>query len=139
MGARPRVPARPAGRGSGVSDPRDMDAWKRADALFDHWLDLDGSARQAWLDALDIEPGVRRRLGRLIDAHDRPSAVLGAPGPELAGLRLGAWTLESELGRGGMAVVYRASRSDGMARQEAALKVLTLGALGATGRERFQR
>src|SRR3546814_2867073 len=38
-----------------------------------------------------------------------------------------------------MAVVYRAERVDGMARQQAAVKILTLGALGATGRERFQR
>src|SRR3546814_10570617 len=42
-------------------------------------------------------------------------------------------------GRGGMAVVYRAERVDGMARQQAAVKILTLGALGDTGRERFQR
>src|SRR3546814_11428429 len=38
-----------------------------------------------------------------------------------------------------MAVVYRAERVDGMARRQAAVKILTLGALGATGRERFQR
>src|SRR3546814_15595508 len=36
-------------------------------------------------------------------------------------------------------VVHRAWRDAGMARQEAAVKILTLGALGAAGRERFRR
>ncbi|MGH8072542.1 MAG: serine/threonine protein kinase [Lysobacter sp.] len=58
---------------------------------------------------------------------------------DLAGRTLGEWTLESELGRGGMAVVYRAWREQRMARQSAAVKVLTMAALGAGGRERFQR
>src|SRR3546814_12027460 len=72
-------------------------------------------------------------------AHERPRASLDPTSSDLAGCRLGAWTLDTELGRGGMAVVYRAERVDGMARQQAAVKILTLGALGATGRERFQR
>src|SRR3546814_10299602 len=36
-------------------------------------------------------------------------------------------------------VVHRAWRDAGMARQEAAVEILTLGALGAAGRERFRR
>lgn len=120
-------------------DAETLAHWQAADAAFDHWLDLEPDARVAWRDALDLPSPVRERLDQLIAAHLRPSAALASPGGDLAGVRLGAWTLESELGRGGMAVVYRASRSDGIARQDAALKVLTLGALGATGRERFQR
>src|SRR5690606_7338088 len=50
-----------------------------------------------------------------------------------------SWTLDEELGRGGMAVVHRAHREQGMARQQAAIKILTLAALGASGRERFRR
>src|SRR3546814_11996861 len=69
-------------------------------------------------------------------AHERPRASLDPTSSDLAGCRLGAWTLDTELGRGGMAVVYRAERVDGMARQQAAVKILTLGAPCATGRER---
>ncbi|MGY0650805.1 protein kinase domain-containing protein [Luteimonas sp. A537] len=113
--------------------------WQAADAAFGQWLDLPEGDRGAWLAALDLPDPVRHRLDQLIAAHVRPSAALASPGSDLAGVQLGAWTLETELGRGGMAVVYRASRSDGIARQDAALKVLTLGALGITGHERFQR
>src|SRR5690606_38821550 len=109
------------------------------DALFDQWLDLPGTGREAWLAALDAPEPVRRRLEQLIAAHLRPSAALDPASGGLAGRRLGGWTLEEELGRGGMAVVHRAWRERGAARQQAALKVLTLGALGAAGRERFQR
>lgn len=113
--------------------------WQAADALFDQWLDLADGEQDAWLATQDpIEP-VRRRLQMLIDAHRRPRAGLAPAGNDLSGVTLGDWTLEDELGRGGMAVVYRAWREQGMARQQAAVKILTLGALGAAGRERFQR
>ncbi|WP_132998938.1 serine/threonine-protein kinase [Luteimonas arsenica] len=120
-------------------DPERLADWQAADALFDQWLDLPEPERDAWLAAQAPSGAVRRRLDQLIDAHRRPRAALDPSGDNLAGCRLGEWTLGSELGRGGMAVVYRAWREDGMARRQAALKILTLGALGATGRERFQR
>ena len=120
-------------------DPEQLAHWQAADAAFDQWLDLPEADRPAWLDGLALAAPVRRRLDQLITAHMGPSAGFAGTAASLAGVQLGAWTLDSELGRGGMAVVYRASRRDGIARQDAAVKVLTLGALGATGRERFQR
>jgi len=113
--------------------------WRAADALFDQWLDLPEDEREAWLAAQAPEAPVRQRLERLLAAHLRPDASLDPLGHGLTGCRLGDWTLGDELGRGGMAVVYRAHRDQGMAHQQAAIKILTLGALGATGRERFQR
>ncbi|MBB6065786.1 serine/threonine-protein kinase [Pseudoxanthomonas broegbernensis] len=120
-------------------DAEALAQWRIADALFDQWLDLPEAGRDAWLAAQAPDPPVRRRLERMIAAHRRPDAALDARDGGLAGRRFGDWTLEEELGRGGMAVVHRAWREQGMARQQAAVKVLTLGALGATGRERFQR
>ena len=120
-------------------DPEKLAHWQAADAAFDHWLDLPDSQRDAWLATENLPEPVRRRLVQLITAHQQPRASLDPAGNNLAGCRLGDWTLDTELGRGGMAVVYRAWREDGIARQQAALKILTLGALGATGRERFQR
>src|SRR5690606_17843784 len=95
--------------------------------------------REAWLQAQDLPAPVRQRLAQMIAAHRRPQAALEPAGQGLAGRRLGDWTLAGELGRGGMSVVHRAWREVGASRQEAALKVLTLGALGAAGRERFER
>src|SRR5690606_38816590 len=120
-------------------DPEKLAHWQAADVAFDQWLDLPLDEREAWLQAQALPGQVRRRLDQLIAAHERPRAGLDPGGDNLAGARLGEWTLDDELGRGGMAVVYRAWREDGMVRQEAAVKILTLGALGATGRERFHR
>src|SRR5690606_25162865 len=122
-----------------MMDPEKLAHWQAADAAFDHWLDLPDSERDAWLATEPLPEPVRRRLVQLITAHQQPRASLDPAGNNLAGCRLGEWTLDTELGRGGMAVVYRAWREDGMARQQAAVKILTLGALGATGRERFRR
>src|SRR5690606_29148869 len=113
--------------------------WRAADALFDQWLDMADADRGAWLAALQTDAPVRRRLERLIAAHEHPDASLDRPGDGLSGLRVGDWTLDAELGRGGMAVVYRAHRDAGGVRQHAAVKILTLGAIGAAGRERFLR
>ncbi len=120
-------------------EPEKLAQWQAADALFDQWLDQPEAGRDAWLATQAPPDAVRRLLDQLIAAHRRPSAALEPAGGDLAGRRLGEWTLAEELGRGGMAVVYRAWRDSGAARQQAAVKVLTLGALGAAGRERFHR
>jgi len=120
-------------------DPEKLAHWQAADAAFDQWLDLPEPERDDWLAAQAFPGPVRRRLLQLVAAHRKPRAALDPAGGDLAGRRLGDWILDTELGRGGMAVVYRAWRDDGIARQQAAVKVLTLGALGAAGRERFQR
>ncbi|HZW19118.1 MAG TPA: hypothetical protein VFF71_09970, partial [Luteimonas sp.] len=104
-------------------DPEKIAHWQAADAAFDHWLDLPDSERGAWLATEDLPEPVRRRLAQLIIAHQQPRASLDPAGNNLAGCRLGEWTLDTELGRGGMAVVYRAWREDGMARQQAAVKI----------------
>ena len=116
-----------------------LEEWRAADALFDQWLDQPGEQRESWLAALEAAGPVRRRLEQLVAAHLRSDNALDDASGDLAGRMLGDWTLESELGRGGMAVVYLAWREQGMVRQRAAVKVLTLAALGAGGRERFQR
>ncbi|TWI06101.1 serine/threonine-protein kinase [Luteimonas cucumeris] len=120
-------------------DAETLAQWRTADALFDQWLDLVEGERDAWLAAQNLSVDVRRRLEQLVAAHRHPRAALDPLAGNLTGCRLGGWTLDSELGRGGMAVVYRGWREQGMARQQAAIKILTLGALGASGRERFQR
>src|SRR3546814_5820709 len=114
-----------------MMDPEKIAHWQAADAAFDQWLDLPQTERDAWLATQPLPEPVRRRLVQLITAHERPRASLDPTSSDLAGCRLGAWTLDTELGRGGMAVVYRAERVDGMARQPAAVQILTLGALGA--------
>src|SRR5690606_29199800 len=88
-------------------DPDRLAHWHAADALFGQWLDVPGPERETWLRAQDIPDQVRRRLDQMIAAHVKPQPVLESAGGELAGRRLGDWTLEEELGRGGMAVVYR--------------------------------
>ncbi len=120
-------------------DAETLAHWRAADSLFDHWLDLPEDQRDAWLAAQDLAAPVRRRLEQLLAAHRSPRIAAAASGDALAGTRLGQWQLETELGRGGMAVVYRGWREQGMARQQAAIKILTLGALGAGGQERFRR
>jgi serine/threonine-protein kinase len=141
-----------------AADERDQ--WRQADRLFAQLLELDPGQRARHLAALPVPAPVRAKLERLLRSSELdcpwldqdggwtatgpagasaplPAAADGATA--LAGRRIGAWRIESELGRGGMAVVYRARRVDGAADQVAALKLLSMGGLDHDGGERFRR
>lgn len=115
--------------------------WREADAIFDRLMDLAPGERQAVLATLAPSSGVRERVDRLLAAHqargplDRASPPLSRQAPA----QLGDWRLGVEIGRGGMAVVYRGERERGGGTQVAAIKVLTVAALVGHGRERFLR
>lgn len=129
-------------------DAHDKAAWREADNILDQLLDLAAEHRAAALDALAPEPAVRARVERLLAAHASTGPLEHAPSLDavelpvhdtLAGRRLGRWRLGEEIGRGGMAAVYRARSEEAPAGQLAAVKVLTLGALAAGGNDRFLR
>ncbi len=132
-------------------DATEQAAWRTADRLFAELLDLDPAARKLRLRTLVVDELVRERLASLLacseqdhdwldhDDSDPLRWAVTAPAHALLGRRFGAWEIESELGRGGMAVVYRAHRADGAVEQVAALKLLTSGTLGRDGAERFRR
>ena len=56
-----------------------------------------------------------------------------------AGRRIGAYTLVSPIGHGGMGTVWLATRSDGRFDGSVAIKLLNLGLLGRAGESRFAR
>jgi eukaryotic-like serine/threonine-protein kinase len=130
-------------------DARQQAAWREADRILDRLLDLAPEARAAALDAATDDPQVRLLARRLLAAHARRAGPLDAPPPApepvpaaadaLAGTVLGRWRLLREIGRGGMATVYRAESVEVPVGRLAAVKVLSLGALAAGGRERFLR
>ncbi len=108
--------------------------------LFDRLLDLPDNERDAAIDRLTEVAELRRRLQRLLALHRNPGILDGAPvHAEARPARVGDWKIVEEIGRGGMAVVYRAERLIGETTQTAALKILTAGALAGSGRERFLR
>lgn len=139
-----------------MSNP-DIQAWQQADQLFARLLELPAGQRQQHLAAAAVSPTVRERVRQLLALsttqppwlqriEDRGGIVAlsghgvhDGPEPALTGRRIGRWQISGELGRGGMAVVFKARRSDGAVDQEAALKLLTTGTLGAQGAEQFQR
>jgi serine/threonine-protein kinase len=102
-------------------------------ALFNEICDLpDEAAQRRRLAELAAPAHLWARVLRLA-GHDattrfaQPVAgmLASAAGAELRpGERLGAWTLVSELGHGGMGMVYLAERSDGHYQQRAAIKLL---------------
>jgi eukaryotic-like serine/threonine-protein kinase len=118
----------------------DTDVIRHAAELFDRLLDLPDLERDAAIDRLADTPALRRRLRRLLSLHRTPGFLDGAPAHAVAPpTRIGDWKIIEEIGRGGMAVVYRAERPIGESMQTAALKLLTAGALAGNGRERFLR
>jgi tetratricopeptide (TPR) repeat protein len=126
-------------------DASELALWREADAVFDRLLELEPAAREAALLALGLRQCLEERVQRLLRADSEADAEaqgaddrgLGASLGTLHGRRLGRWVLEDELGRGGMAVVYRARSLDAPHRL-AALKLLPLATRDA-GIERFRR
>lgn len=113
--------------------------------LFDAVAGLDPAARDARLR--DAEPEIRLEVKRLLKASDR-GAWLDAPGvvetrpasPERwEGRRLGPYELLSEIGQGGMGIVYLARRADGAFQKQVAVKIIRQNLATPSFLARFQR
>ncbi|MDN5923716.1 MAG: serine/threonine-protein kinase [Xanthomonadales bacterium] len=128
--------------------PDERDTWREADRILDSLLDAPAAQREQRLANMSLTETVRGKVRLLLTAHGisgpleqalplPEAADDGETGQGLCGRLLGRWRLQHELGRGGMAVVYRAVAEDGATGQVAAIKVLTMACLANHGRERF--
>lgn len=128
--------------------PADAGDYARIKALFNAVCDLpDAPAQRAALAEQGADAATIARVLALLGrsaAQTRFAAPVAAAAArwldnELSpGDRLGAWTLEHEMGRGGMGRVFAARRSDGHYEQRAAIKVL-LGYTGPDAQQRLKR
>jgi non-specific serine/threonine protein kinase/serine/threonine-protein kinase len=109
-----------------------MDWSSSARDLFEAALPLPPSARSTFLVDACSDPALRARVEALLAAHDRAgtnflqqSAIeLTASTAVLNGRRIGSYELTSELGRGGMGIVYKAVRADDAYRKAVAIKLV---------------
>ena len=127
--------------------------WAAIAPVLDAALDLPPERRASFVaERCGADPGLRREVERVLAAAERAESFLETPAavdasPLVAriareerrapGDRLGAYTLERELGRGGMATVYLAR--DGRHDRLVALKVLDEELSYTLGADRFAR
>src|SRR5215470_4529243 len=130
----------------------EAERWRLLSPWLDHALDLADAEREAWLAELaredarlaaDLQELLARQAALererfLDDGAQVPPDLLESPST-LAGQTIGAYTLESLLGRGGMGSVWLARRSDGRYEGKVAVKVLEAALVGSAGEERFRR
>jgi serine/threonine protein kinase/Tfp pilus assembly protein PilF len=123
--------------------------WKSLSPYLDRALELGGPERAAFLevlraqdptladDLLDLlrERTALSREGFLEGAVDLPPSAAAS----MAGQTVGAYTLVSLIGQGGMGGVWLARRSDGRFEGEAAVKLLNASLIGHAGEDRFRR
>jgi serine/threonine-protein kinase len=120
--------------------------WMRLSPLLDDLLDLGEAERAVRLAALQAEdPGLAEELVGLLGRMDtlERQAFLDAPAlprpADLAGHTVGAYTVERELGQGGMGSVWLARRTDGRYEGLVAIKFLHAGLVPRADAERFAR
>jgi serine/threonine protein kinase len=129
--------------------PCEPDQWPTFSRLLYAALDLPLDERAAWLDSLAPElayfrPGLAKVLecAELPDASQfltRPIIAVVEDSEFAAAQRIGPYTLERELGRGGMSEVWLATRSDGTLTRQVALKLPYAHLLAGPQRQRFGR
>jgi serine/threonine protein kinase/tetratricopeptide (TPR) repeat protein len=125
-------------------DPRyylAMRYWERLNEIFQAAVARPAGERTSFLDhACAEDSALRAEVERLISAHERVTgpiegtAIASAatwleeemPAP-VAGMRLGSYRVEREIGRGGMGTVYLAHRADGQYEQKVAIKLIKRG------------
>ena len=125
--------------------------WQILSSLFDEALDLPESERAGWLERLSEDrPELAAELATLLADHtasERADFLAGRvdhddvaeDGASLAGNVLGAYTLESIVGQGGMGSVWRARRSDGRYSGSVAIKLLNMSLVDGRSGARFRR
>ena len=130
--------------------PIDKARWAELRPLLAEALELPPDARTTWLDQRRArDPVLVAELETLLAAEqelDRQGFLAEGAAPELlagqpsmAGQRIGAYTLESLLGQGGMGSVWLGRRTDGRFEGQVALKFLSVALLDPVGQARFRR
>src|SRR5579883_2529118 len=115
-----------------------MSDWDMVQKLFLAAADLPAAEQSRFLNRhCGADPELRAEIEEMlaadrdgedliVSAVEREAAVLfDSPAP--VGDRLGAYRLVREIGRGGMGVVYLATRDDEQFRKQAAIKVVKRG------------
>lgn len=121
----------------------DRDRWSVLEPLLDEALELTPAELEPWLESM------RRRNAALADelcellsgdaSSDRDGFLARPLDLTLAGLQVGAYSLERPLGAGGMGSVWLARRADGRFEGRAAVKLLNLSLVSTHGQARFRR
>src|SRR5262249_20787043 len=124
------------------------DQQRTLSSYLDEALDIPPDQRAPWLASLrEKNPALAEKLQTLLKEHAALAGEGflqgGAPaqpsGMLLIGQTVGAYTLESPIGQGGMGTVWLARRSDGRFEGIAAVKFLSALLLGGAAEERFRR
>ncbi len=129
---------------AGVSAER----WRAVSPYLERAMDLDEVGRDALLAELRArDPLLAADVAGFLDECgkvrrerflDEPIALPPDSG-SLAGQRIGAYTLVSQIGQGGTGGVWLARRNDGRFEGRVAVKLLNPGLIGRAGEERFRR
>lgn len=120
--------------------------WQQVSPYLDEVLEIPAERRAAWLlDLAKKDPPLASLVHVLLEEQERlkqegflEKPVLRGDGG-LAGQKIGAYTLVSQLGQGGMGTVWLAKRSDGRFERQAAVKFVRLALSGRATEERFKR
>jgi serine/threonine-protein kinase len=132
----------------GHMSPFAPEQWQALSPYLDQALEISPEERAAWLQSIfEKNPSLATELQTLLKEHHAlddagflQTAAGAPPGASpTAGQTVGAYTLESPIGHGGMGTVWLAHRSDGRFIGRAALKFLSAGFVGSAGEERFKR
>ncbi len=114
--------------------------------LFGKAIDLPEEKREEWLSKACDDAGVRAHVERLLKRHeeagllDDPIVKRGESADlHVGGKRIGPWEIEEQIGAGGMGVVYRASRADGLYERTVALKLIAPNVALASGEQLARR
>ncbi len=125
-----------------------IEDWAEVQALLSHLLDLPVAQRDDTLQASGAAPRIIERVRAMLSAlDDSPdylergvSGATAAPTASIAtGTRIGAWSVERLLGRGGMGEVYLAARADGAFEQQVAIKLVSPEAIAHLERFHAER
>ena len=127
-------------------------SWEQVESLFHEALDKPVTERPAFIVAACGEnEALRLEVEAMLDGDaaadgplDRPLPITdlkidALPAALTTGQVIGPWRILSELGRGGMGIVYLAERADGTYEQKVALKVIRGGIFAADMEPHFVR
>ena len=124
------------------------DRWAEVKPLLDRILELPPEERQKFTEIhCGGDPQLRRELESFLRLEDEVEEMFKEPlldiiagrSPEYrAGQQIGPYRLDEEIDRGGMGVVYRATRVEGGLTQQVAIKILKRGFDTASFVRRFR-